>query len=314
MNRVPIVAAAAALLSACVGGEPEVALAERTAERTAESATSAAPAAPVCRIADAGQPLPTEVRESSGLAQSLRDPSIFWTHNDAGNDADLFAVGADGRLVQQVRVAGAEAADWEDIESGPCDAGGCLFVGDIGDNDAERERITVYRVPEPEDGAAATAPAEALHARFPDGPRDAESLFVLPSGDLFVVTKGRIGPVALYRLPSPQRPGETTTLERVRELFPEPQDNDDRVTGATASRDGRWVGIRTYRTLYLYPADALVGGGVAEPTMVDLAPLGQEQGESVAISEDGTVWMTSESENKDGRPRWSRLQCTFPDA
>ena len=303
-------AAAAVILAGCGAGEPEVAL----AERAAESAPEAAGDAPVCRVADAGQPLPDEVRESSGLAQSRRDPSLFWTHNDAGNGPDLFALDASGRLVRQVRVAGAESTDWEDIESAPCDAGACLFVGDIGDNDAERERITVYRVPEPQDGAVETAPAEALHARFPDGPRDAESLFVLPSGDLFVVTKGRRGPVELYRFPAPQHPGATATLERVRELFPEPEDGDDRVTGATASPDGRWVGIRTYRTLYLYPADALVGGGSAEPTPVDLTPLGQEQGESVVISADGTVTMTSESEDEDGRPRWSRLQCTFPGA
>lgn len=306
-------AAAAAIclfLTGCGSAEPEVAL----ADGAPDAAVAPAPDAPVCRVAEIGQELPEEVRESSGLAQSRRDPSLFWTHNDANNDPELFAVRADGRLVERVKVAGAELVDWEDIEAGPCEAGSCLYVSDTGDNDGKRREVIIYRIPEPASGAAASAPAEALRARYPDGARDAESMFALPSGDLFLVTKGRRGPIALYRYPAPQRPGETVTLERVRELFPEPEDNDDRVTGATASPDGRWVGIRSYRNLYLYRAADLVGGGAATPAVVDLKPLGEAQGESVAISGDGAVWMTSEAENKDAHPSLSRLQCTFPGA
>lgn len=303
-----VVAAALGGLAGCGGGEPDVALAERVGDGGPESRATA----PVCRVADAGQPLPAAVRESSGLAQSRRDPSLVWTHNDAGNDPELFALDTDGQLAQRVRIAGAELTDWEDLESGPCPEGDCLYVGDIGDNDAERERITVYRLPEPAAGAREAPTAAALHARYPDGPRDAESLFLLPSGDLFVVTKGRRGPVALYRYPTPQRPGETATLEHVRDLFPEPEEDDGRVTGATASPDGLWVGIRSYRSLYLYPAAALVRGEAVEPTVVDLEPLGQAQGESVVISGDGSIWLSSESEDNDGHPRWSRLQCSFP--
>jgi hypothetical protein len=306
-----IAAAAVCLfLAGCGSAEPEVALADRAPDATA--APAAGP--PVCRVAEAGQELPEEVRESSGLAQSRRDPGLFWTHNDANNDPELFAVSADGRLVERVKVAGAELVDWEDIEAGPCEGGSCLYVSDTGDNDGERQEVVIYRIPEPDGGATASAPAEALRARYPDGARDAESMFALPSGDLFLVTKGRRGPIALYRYPAPQRPGEVVTLERVRQLFPEPEDKDDRVTGATASPDGRWVGIRSYRNLYLYRASDLVGGGEAEPTVVDLEPLGEEQGESVVIAGDGSVWMTSEAENKDAHPSLSRLQCTFPDA
>jgi hypothetical protein len=310
MNHASIVLAIASVwVTGCSSGEPDVALAERTTDARAETHS----AAPVCRVADAGRALPEEARESSGLAQSRRNPGLFWTHNDAGNDPDLFAVDADGRLVQRVRVAGAELVDWEDIAAGPCDAGTCLYVGDIGDNSAERERITIYRVPESDRGASETARAAALHARFPDGAHDAEALFVLPSGELFVVTKGRRSPIRLYRYPLPQQPGETVVLERVRELFPEPDDSEDRVTGATASPDGRWVGVRTARTLHLYRAADLMGGGAAESTVVDLSALAEPQGEAVAIAEDGTVWLSSEAESKRNQPQLSRLQCTFPD-
>ncbi len=309
MNVVGKWAATMVLLGATACGEagPDAALARQEAHAVGAPAT-----APVCSIAGAPQSLPEEVRESSGLAQSRRDPNVFWTHNDAGNTPDLFALDASGQLMRELRVTGAELTDWEDLAAAPCGSDHCLYIGDIGDNDAERESVTIYRVPEPEVSAAESAPAEALHARFPDGARDAEGLFVTLSGDVYLVTKGEVGPVELYRFPAPQQPGAVAALERVRELFPEAEHDDDRVTGASLSPDGRWVGIRSYRTLYLYPAAELLEGGAVEPVRVSLEPLGEPQGESLAITADGTIWMTSEAGGDDELPSWSRLECTFP--
>ena len=263
-----------------------------------------------CEVEAADMALPTEAHESSGLARSPRDPGLFWTHNDAGNEPELFAVNETGGLVQRVRVTGADLVDWEDLEAAPCGDESCLYIGDIGDNDADRDRVTVYRVVEPGDGARRTAPAEALHARYPDGPRDAEALFIDGSGTLYLVTKGRRAAISLYRWPMAAAPGQTVELERVRDLFPEPEDDEDRVTAASATPNGRWVGIRTYRTLYLYPTARLLGQRDATPVTMDLAALAQAQGESVALADDGTVWLSSEADD-DRRPRWGRLRCTL---
>lgn len=265
-----------------------------------------------CRIVQANLQLPAEVGESSGLARSARDPRLFWTHNDAGNEPVLFAVDAAGRLVQRVSVTGAELDDWEDLEAAPCGDAHCLYVGDIGDNDAERDRITVYRIPEPEPGETESAPAEPLHARYPDGARDAEGLFVDGAGDVFVVSKGRHGVIGLYRYPASVPSGGVATLEHVRDLFPEPADEDDRVTAATATPDRRLVGIRTYRALFLYPADRLVGGEPVQPTVFDLSPLDEAQGESLVLTDDGTVWVSSEADKREEHPRLSRLHCALP--
>src|SRR5690606_37241503 len=126
----------------------------------------------------------------------------LWTHNDAGNDAELFAVDATGALVGRVQVSGVAAQDWEDIEFGPCAGGSCLYIADIGDHDAVRDHVTVYQVQEPEEGATEGTGAVALDARFADGPQDAEAFFVLPEGEAFLVTKGRTGPITLYRYPT----------------------------------------------------------------------------------------------------------------
>ena len=35
------------------------------------------------------------------------------------------------------------------MASAPCGNGSCLYIADIGDNDAKRKEVTIYRVPEP---------------------------------------------------------------------------------------------------------------------------------------------------------------------
>ena len=75
----------------------------------------------------------------------------LWTHNDSG-EAVIFALDANGSVTGSVRVSGARVGDWEAMAVGPCGAGSCLFIADIGDNEANRDRITIYRVPEPRSG------------------------------------------------------------------------------------------------------------------------------------------------------------------
>ena len=276
-------------------------------------ATSAGSAA-ACRVVDAGRPLPAEARESSGLARSRRDPSIFWTHNDAGNEPVLFAVSAGGGLAGRVRVEGATLEDWEDIAAGPCASGHCLYVGDIGDNDGARHSITVYRIEEPAPDAGSAGPATAMRAKYGGGARDAEALFVI-GGRVYIVTKGRTGPIELYRYPSAAAGSEAATLEKLGQLLPAPKSSADRVTAAAASPDGRWVGIRTYRTLRLYRAASLTGGtGASEAAItMDLRPLKEAKGEGLAMADDGTVWLSSEAAKK-SPPSLARLHCALPDS
>ena len=282
------------------------------AGRTGTSAQAQNSSPSPCSVLDAGRPLPDVVRETSGLAQSRRDASLFYTHNDRGGQAELFVVDTAGRLVQRVTVTGATMVDWEDIEAGPCDEGTCLYVADIGDNSGARSTITIYRVPEPVAGADQSVAATALTMRYPLGPQDAESIFVLPSKDLYVVSKGRHGPITLYRYPAGRPPNTVVTLERVRDLFPRPRNNVEWVTSATATPDGRWVGIRTSKTLYLYDANALIGTGDVTPTAIDLGILEEAQGEAIVIGNDGTVWLTSEAASRRRAPSWSRMKCTLP--
>lgn len=274
-----------------------------------EKAETAAPAEAVCAPDGAPRPMDAEIHESSGVAVSRAHAGIFWTHNDSG-DPLLYAVDAQGRTAGRVRVAGASVQDWEDVALAPCPAGGdCLYVADVGDNDAERASITVYRVPEPAPGASESAPATAIRLRYSDGAHDAEALFVL-NGAIHVVTKGESGPISLYRAPADA--GAEATLQRVRALSADKVERPERITAADASPDGRWIVLRTLHEAAFYPAAELAGSGPLSPRRVDLRGLDERQGEGIGFGLDGAVYVTSEGGRKNARATFARLSCTLP--
>jgi hypothetical protein len=228
------------------------------------------------------------------VAWSRVSPGILWTHNDSGHGAILYAMDRQGNLLGSVPLQGARNRDWEDMAVGPCPAGSCLYVGDIGDNAEVRDRIVLYRVEDTGTFDGTPREAEAFPMLLPDGPRDMEALFILPGGEVLFITKGRSHPVTVYRYPPPLRPGETVTLEEVQTLTDGPVPIPSQVTGADAAPDGRLVAVRTYESLTFHRMSRgrlvpLRGG------RVDLRTLGEAQGEAVGIGPDGLVALTSEA-------------------
>lgn len=273
------------------------------------TAAQSAPSNAQCTVAAAGREISEEIRETSGLARGRVNPDVLWTHNDSGNETELFAIGVDGALRARVPVANVKLSDWEDIEAGACGENNCLYLADIGDNAGRRARITIHEVVEPELSAQSAMVTRSIVARYADGPQDAEALFRLPNGDFHIITKGRQQSIKLYRLVAAGANGEGT-LQLVRELLPKPGNERDRVTAATTSPDGNWVAFRTYAMLYLYRTADLLGAGAPYLTY-SLAPLAEKQGESVVLDNDGSIWLTSEAEQKADRPTIAGLKCTL---
>lgn len=293
------------------GDEPEKVAAAPAPAAAEPPATDSTAAAFACRVDARGVALPDAVHESSGLALSGGGDAL-WTHNDSGEPL-LHLVGTDGTPRGRVRVAGATVTDWEDVAAGPCPGGGrCLYVADIGDNQAARPFVTIWRVPEPAPGDAQTRPAEALAAEYPDGPHDAEAMFVLPDGGVHVVTKGETGHVAVYRLPRTARPGTPARLERVAELRAGDVPRRERITGAGASPDGRWIVLRTLDALSFHRPGDLAAGRLGQAFTYDLKPLNEKQGEAVEFGAGGTLYLSSEGGKKEDAATLSRLTCTLP--
>ena len=231
-----------------------------------------------------------DIREASGLASSRRTPQLLWAHNDSADPA-IYGVGEDGVVRGRVRIAGASVVDWEAITSAECPGGDCLFIGDIGDNDRGRGSITVYRVVEPAPSDKTSSDAVAIEGVYPEGPQDAEAMFLL-NGTLFIVTKGEGAPVRLYRFPALEA-GSRQTLQLVATLSPA-ADKSGRVTDAAVSPDGRWVALRSNDVVHFYPAQALAAGTPGTPRAFDVRSLKEPQGEGLAWRDPQTLFLAGE--------------------
>lgn len=253
--------------------------------------------------------------EASGVAASRRLPGVLWSHNDSG-EPSLLAIGADGSSLGRLWVARAAVEDWEDVAVGPCPGGSCVYVGDIGDNNARRGSVTVYRALEPDStGEFRSSRTESMRLVYPDGPKDAEALMVLPNSSLFIVTKGERGSVMLYRTREPFLSGTTARLEPVATIIEAARGigvaRTDRVTGADASPDGHWIVLRSLSAITFYLTSDLESGRVREVLRYDVSALGELQGEGVAFGSDGTIWLVSEGGGA-GRPgTLAKLTCTL---
>lgn len=249
------------------------------------------------------------------MVVSRRTPGILWVHNDSGDAARIFAVREDGSLRGLYTLQGANALDWEDIAWGPCSEGGppeCLYIGDIGDNARVRTEIQIYRVPEPAvplEGPPVYETIEEVErfsCRYPDGPRNAETLLVDPESGLpYIVTKEAAGTAGVYRFPRPLATGETVTLERLGTLA-----SGENLTGGDVAPGASRIIVRDNLAAYEYPR--LPGQSFSQifansPCRKDLAQ--ETQGEALAIGTSGLeIYTASEGF---GAPI-HRASCTAP--
>lgn len=258
----------------------------------------------IARLEDAS------ISESSGLVASRRNPELFWTHNDSGDEPLIFAFDRQGKRRGVWRVEGAKARDWEDIAAGPGPERGrqYLYIGDIGDNRNARAEIIVYRLPEPliEAGDAAsskksprrTETADVIRLQYPDGAHDAEALMVHPStGDIYVVTKTISHSAVIYKLSSTASVANVNKLARVGEVsIPSPLGS--LITGGDISPDGRRAVLCDYLGAYelRLSADSNADFDALWKQPAVTIPLGTRgQGEAICYRLDGAaILATSE--------------------
>jgi hypothetical protein len=278
--------------------------------------------------------LPSILYEASGITRDPRRDDLFWTHNDSGNAAEIFALDATGRVLAVVPITRATERDIEDIATGPCPGGDCLYLADIGDNFAVRGFVTIHRLPLPplpagldrgsaDSGKSAPmpgpsapiSPSASWKLVYPNGARDAESVAIDGKrNEILIVTKGREGTVELHvaaidRLDDGS--GQPDTLRRVGRLaIPVGNNTAQYVTAGDLSPDGGRLALRSYATLYEF---AWPGSGafdtLAAPTHAPLIGALEAQGEGLGWTTSGESLMLISEGRGDRPPTLSRIRC-----
>jgi hypothetical protein len=252
-----------------------------------------------------------DVTESSGIAASKCQNDVFWTHNDSGDDAFIFAFNSKGENLGTWRVQNARNDDWEGIATFKNSAGKCfIYIGEIGNNSQKRQTRTIYRVPEPQlmdeyrsimsKNALQTEPADILNYTGDGIRQDAETLMVHPtSEDIYVLTKSRERPSSVLKIKPLFGSEEVQTAEKVAEIKV-PSIPFGLLTGGDISPDGRRVILCDYTQGYELTLPAGNGNFDAiwkqPPVEIDLGD--RDTGEAVAYGPDGNaVYATTEGKN-----------------
>lgn len=236
------------------------------------------------------------VNEASGLAASRKNDGVLWVHNDSGDTARVFAMTPAGTHLGIYNLSGVTAIDCEDMAVGPGPVKGkqYIYLADIGDNNAVRSTIRVYRVEEPTVSSTQQpvtvnlTGVQTLTFVYEDGARDAETLVIDPrNGDLYVVSK-RESRSRVYRAAaSTLTPGTSITLRYMAQL------PWGWATAGDISPQGDEIIIRGYLTASAWARppnsnlwDAFSGTAYTAPLIAE------PQGEAVAYDAKGNGYYT----------------------
>lgn len=243
---------------------------------------------------------PEMIDEASGLAASITNKGAMWTHNDSGHQPRLFLISETAELQAIVTLEGVENRDWEDIVVGPGpeENKSCIYISEIGDNNGRHTTKYIYRVEEPVLDTSGEEPVllsisefTKISIEYPDGKRDAETIFIdHNTKDLYIVSK-REASVNVYVLQFPESTGKVNVLKKLGSL---PFHN---VVAGDISIDNEIL-LKTYDNIYYWKIDQ---GKDIYSTLtnrpITLPYKSEPQGESITWKRDGSGFYTLSEKN-----------------
>jgi len=237
-----------------------------------------------------------KLEEASGLVESIKQPSYFWTHNDSGNPGAIFLIDNKAATKKVFKLTNVKNRDWEDITigSGPKPNTSYLYIGDIGDNQAKHALKYIYRIEEPSiDDNEEVTDVDKLIVKLEDGSRDSETIMFDPqTKNLYIVSK-REAMVMLYEISYPFE-ADTLIAKKVATL------PFTLIDGGAISPDGKEVLLRNYTDIFYWKKkgnESIID--LLQTPAMELPYDPEPQGEAIAWSRDGTGYYTI-SENAKG--------------
>ena len=230
----------------------------------------------------------------SGTVASRAHPGVLYSQMDLGGPSTVFATTTAGTALSEYALMGVTQNDWEDLAVGPGPAAGSyIYVADIGDNNAVRTEIQIYRFAEPAVTTTQTADKktitdwQVLRFTYPDKAHNAESLIVDPiTGDIVIVTKEAVGTTALFSAPG-NTPADKPTV-----LTKGPQVAVALSASGDISPNGDRYIFRNNTNVLIWPrASSLATTFAATPHSI--AFTGPTQSEGVTFAADGKSWFTT---------------------
>jgi hypothetical protein len=204
------------------------------------------------------------ISEGSTLVKSKKY-NVFWTLNDSGDTARIFAVDFNGNIVKPewskkysgIKIVDASNIDWEAMTT---DESGNLIIADTGNNRNNRTDLAIYKISEPNPYYTTEQGIIAKYLiKYPDQNEfppdssnmnyDAEAVFSY-HGRIHLISKNRSTPVAKVYVFNSLTPWSVNVPDILTRF-----DFKSMVTDASISSDGKYLAVLTYNYIWLFETD-----------------------------------------------------------
>lgn len=235
--------------------------------------------------------------EISGMVFGKQNPGLIYLQTDSGGEPAVYVLDSMGIERGKITLLGAKNRDWEDIAVGPgLDQKSYIYIGDIGDNRAKHQSITLYRIPEPDKILPnAEVVWKKITLKYPRGARDAETLMIDPiTGDLYIISK-RDDQNTIFWLSALDLDKGSGILTDCGKL---PFSGS---TGGDISQDGTQIIIKNYSSVFYWnrnPNESVFEALMRMPIKLPYLP--EPQGEAIAFISSGKAYYTT-SEMRKGK-------------
>ncbi|WP_276702353.1 hypothetical protein [Chryseobacterium sp.] len=168
---------------------------------------------------------PKKLKEVSGIALS-QDQKTIWAIEDAGNKNVVYGLNRQGELINDVLVENAQNNDWEDVTK---DAAGNIYIGDFGNNENDRQNLSILKLDLKSDSQKSTKVIQTTkfhyegQTEFP--PKKSNLLydceaFIEKDGNFYLFTKNRSkgfdGTFLVFQIPNKEGDFEAKLIGKLK--------------------------------------------------------------------------------------------------
>ncbi len=248
--------------------------------------------------------LPKKLKEVSGIALS-GDKKIIWAIEDQGNKNVVYGLDLQGKPVADIPVSNAENTDWEDITA---DSQGNIYIGDFGNNDNDRQNLSILKLDLKDASQKSTAVTQTTRFRYEGQtefpPKKSNWLydceaFVEMDGNFYLFTKNRSkgfdGTFLVFRVPNKEGDFEAKLVGK---LKLDGGYSDAAITSAAINRSKDRIILLNHKNIQILTG--FTTDDFSQTKIEKISLNHNSQKEAVVFVDDKTLLIADEKDKKTG--------------